>query len=136
MHKKSGSFLCILSVDSFARSWYNLVSREGKTSPKERKKKMALKIFCAFIALVFIGTLLTMAIVKPDTYTLSAVVIRIDRAQDLVKVKDSNGNYWEYYGAKSTDEGQPLALLMNGKHTDEIEDDEIIDVDLFFEAGE
>lgn len=94
------------------------------------KNDKILKIFFAAIFTVMFVTLLVMATVKPDTYALSAVVVKIDRTQDIVEVRDSNGNLWEYYGAQFTDEGQSVALLMNGKHTAQIEDDEVLEVTL------
>ena len=89
---------------------------------------MALKIFCAFIALVFIGTLLTMAIVKPDYYALAGEVVEIDRENNLVIIEDFNGNLWDYFGTENASIGRAVAMKMNGRHTMQIEDDKIVEL--------
>lgn len=50
---------------------------------------------------------------------------------DLVRAKDENGNYWEFYG-KDFKRGDKIKLIMYNNHTElDIYDDEVANVKKF-----
>ena len=59
-------------------------------------------------------------------YALTAQVVKIDRAQDIVTVEDSVGNLWEFYGAEDWEIGDCASMVMDDMGTDRIYDDEIV----------
>ena len=63
-----------------------------------------------------------------DYYAMTAEVVNVSEARDIVTVEDYNGNLWEFYGAEDWHEKDCASLLMDSKGTDTIKDDEIIKV--------
>jgi hypothetical protein len=61
-------------------------------------------------------------------YALTAQVVKIDRAQDIVTVEDSVGNLWEFYGVEDWEIGDCASMVMDDMGTDRIYDDEIVNV--------
>ena len=65
---------------------------------------------------------------KTHTYALTAVVVEIDKAQDIVTVEDYNGNLWQFTGVEDWERNDCVGLIMNDNLTDNIYDDEIVSV--------
>lgn len=59
-------------------------------------------------------------------YALTAKVIELDRAEDVVVVEDSTGNAWAFYGVEDWQEGDCVSMVMDSRGTESITDDEII----------
>ena len=103
-------------------------------------KKITLRQTIAIVTLVI--TLITFAIViintvnnnstkqpiqeTPNLYTTRAIVVHIDK--DLVMCEDTNGEMWCFEGADEWTEEDEIILLMNDNSTEDIYDDEVIDV--------
>lgn len=58
-------------------------------------------------------------------YALTTCVVELDREKDVVIVKDSVGNRWEFYGVEDWQEGDCASLLICDNGTESIFDDEI-----------
>lgn len=68
-------------------------------------------------------------IVKENSfYPMTAKIIEIDRAEDIVTVEDSTGNVWEFYGVEDFEKDDCVSMIMDSKNTESIFDDEIINV--------
>lgn len=61
-------------------------------------------------------------------YPMSGIVTEVNRQEDRVVVTDSIGNEWEFDGAENWHTGDIAAMIMEDNGTEEIYDDEIIDV--------
>lgn len=61
-----------------------------------------------------------------DCYPLAAVVVECDDRNDLVTVEDAAGNLWQFYGVEDWHPGDIAAMIMDGKNTPIIYDDEIV----------
>lgn len=61
-------------------------------------------------------------------YPMSGIVTEVNRQEDRVVVTDSTGNEWEFDGAEDWRTGDIAAMIMEDNGTEEIYDDEIIDV--------
>lgn len=61
-----------------------------------------------------------------NLYVMRAAVAQIDK--DLVICEDTNGEAWSFEGADEWAKDDEVILLMNDNNTEEIYDDEIIDV--------
>lgn len=61
-----------------------------------------------------------------NLYVIRAAVVQIDK--DLVICEDTNGEAWSFEGADEWVKDDEVILLMNDNNTEEIYDDEIIDV--------
>lgn len=61
-------------------------------------------------------------------YPMSGIVTEVNRQEDRVVVTDSIGNEWEFDGAEDWHTGDIAAMIMEDNGTEEIYDDEIIDV--------
>jgi len=69
-------------------------------------------------------------VVANDTneYSLTAVVVKTDRENDIVTVKDFNGNLWEFYGIKDWNIDDICSMMMNDNGTETIYDDIIVTI--------
>lgn len=83
----------------------------------------AISVFCIVAATAFITW-------KFDSknYAQTAVVMDVNRDDDVVVCEDYNGNTWEFYGTEDWIVGDCVSLIMNDSGTQEIYDDEIISV--------
>ena len=62
-------------------------------------------------------------------YAKTAVVIELDRENDIVTVVDGAENFWEFYGVEDWETGDFASMLMDDNGTPEnIFDDIIIEV--------
>jgi hypothetical protein len=61
-------------------------------------------------------------------YPMSGIVTEVNRQENRVVVTDSTGNEWEFDGAEDWHTGDIAAMIMEDNGTEEIYDDEIIDV--------
>lgn len=104
-----------------------------------------MKIIALFFALC--AALAAVPSEKPaenpaDWYPLAAVVIDCNRRDDIVTAEDAAGNLWQFYGVEDWHPGDIAAMIMDGKSTPLIFDDEIIKVrysgwpELFAEKAE
>lgn len=66
---------------------------------------------------------------KPkDNYAMTATVVAIYEPDDTVIIKHHSGVYYSFKGVEDWEIGDEAACVMNGKWTDTITDDEIINV--------
>lgn len=61
-------------------------------------------------------------------YPMSGAVTEVNYQENKVIVTDSTGNKWEFDGAEDWHTGDIAAMIMKDNGTEEIYDDEIIDV--------
>lgn len=61
-----------------------------------------------------------------NIYPLSARIVTINETADEVTVEDSNGNLWGFTGTEDYEINDTVALIMDGKGTRNIKDDEIL----------
>lgn len=61
-------------------------------------------------------------------YPMSGIVTEVNRQEDRVVVTDSTGNEWEFDGAEDWHTGDIAAMIMEDNGTEEVYDDEIIDI--------
>lgn len=66
--------------------------------------------------------------VQDNVYPETAIIAEVNRSEDKVTAEDFNGNQWEFYGAEDWMVGDICSMIMDGKGTDSIYDDEIIAV--------
>lgn len=65
---------------------------------------------------------------KPQLYPSTAVVVSVDRENDVVVCVDGNGEEWQFTKANDWFVGDLVSMLMNDKGTPSIYDDEIVSV--------
>ena len=65
---------------------------------------------------------------KPQLYPSTAIVVSVDRENDVVTCVDGNGEKWEFTEADDWLVGDLVSMLMNDKGTPSIYDDEIVSV--------
>ena len=63
-----------------------------------------------------------------DLYAKNAVVVELNRNSDLVKIQDSQGFVWEFFGCEDWEINDNCACIMNTQGTSEIFDDVILKV--------
>ena len=64
---------------------------------------------------------------KSGLYPETAIIVELDRAENLVTVADVAGNIWEFYGCEDYYEGNLVRMLMyDGGTPNTIYDDEIV----------
>ena len=61
-------------------------------------------------------------------YPMTALVMELDEAQDLVYCEDYSGNIWVFSGVDDWCEGDLVSMMMYDNGTAEIEDDEILEI--------
>lgn len=59
---------------------------------------------------------------------MSGIVTEVNRQENKVVVTDSTGNKWEFDGAEDWHMSDIAAMIMEDNGTEEIYDDEIIDI--------
>lgn len=101
-------------------------------------KKNNVKIIVCVVVMVacFIGMVFSFVMAvksyneqnKPngEQYTMTAVVVEIDRDADVVTCEDGAGFLWEFYEVDDWRVGDTVALLMNNNGTETIFDDVIV----------
>lgn len=90
-----------------------------------------MKIIALFFTLC--AALASAAAEKPaenpaDLQPLTAVIIDCNPRDDIVTVEDGGGNLWQFAGIEDYEPGDLVSMLMDGKNTPLIYDDEIISV--------
>lgn len=65
---------------------------------------------------------------KEAVYPSTAVVVSVDRENDVVTCVDGNGEEWQFTEADDWLVGDAVSMLMNDKGTQSIYDDEIVSV--------
>lgn len=64
---------------------------------------------------------------KSGLYPATAIIVKLDYADDLVTVSDVAGTLWQFYGCEDYPEGDLVRMLMYDNGTPEtIYDDEIV----------
>lgn len=87
--------------------------------------KTMLAIIAALFAIVNADPIPALPTVD-NYYPNTAIVIDFNEAEDLVICEDSAGNIWEFKGIEDWDEGDLVSMLIDGKGTPKIFDDEIL----------
>jgi len=87
-----------------------------------------LSVLRTFLALAAQPEAIPTENITPDYYPLAGIVTEVDYATDTVTVTDGGGTQWAFYGCEDWLENDIAALLMDGKNTPEIYDDEIVAV--------
>ena len=88
-------------------------------------------LFGAFIA-ALVSFLITMSFFPceekkaPEVYPMAVTVVDISEALDVVTVKDSNENLWQFHGVEDYMVGDVVACIVDTNGTPEIKDDVII----------
>lgn len=62
----------------------------------------------------------------PEVYPMAVTVVDISEALDVVTVKDSNENLWQFHGVEDYMVGDVVACIVDTNGTPEIKDDIII----------
>ncbi len=63
---------------------------------------------------------------KTELYPIATIVYKLDRENDLVTVKDANGNLWQFEGCEDWEINDICSMLMDDCGTTSIYDDEIV----------
>lgn len=97
------------------------------------------KSFLAAPVLIMVGMVIAAAafsgrIETDRVYPLAATVTEV--TDDVVTVTDYSGNTWEFAGADGWSVGDVCAMVMDGKGTESITDDEIINCKYGGQIGE
>lgn len=66
--------------------------------------------------------------VVAENYAMTAIVIKTDRNSDMVTIKDSNGNKWQFCGVEDWEVNDCVSLIMYDNGTRQISDDTIVSV--------
>lgn len=114
-------------------------ANELKAGQKKGENKMNKAAAVTNVVIVIIMALLAHACylegkhtgadeMMSHVYPMSGIVTEINRQEDRVIVTDSTGNKWEFNGAEDWHTGDIAAMIMEDNGTEEIYDDEIIDV--------
>jgi hypothetical protein len=61
-------------------------------------------------------------------YANTAVVTEVDKANNLVTVEDCNGNTWQFTETEDWEFADTCSMLMDNKGTQNVSDDEIIQI--------
>lgn len=85
----------------------------------------------AFVFILIIMVMFTVAFAcaptnKTELYPITTIVYELDRENDLVTVKDANGNLWQFEGCEDWEINDICSMLMNDCGTASIYDDEIV----------
>ena len=85
----------------------------------------------AFVFILIIMVMFTVAFAcaptnKTELYPITTVVYNLDRENDLVTVKDANGNLWQFEGCEDWEINDICSMLMDDCGTTTIYDDEIV----------
>jgi hypothetical protein len=99
------------------------LSQEKGKEIKTMKKLIAIALILITLATIGCTTIKT---TKENLYPRMAIVVEIDRENDIVTFEDYVGFRWEMYGCEDWEIEDIGALLMNDKGTDYILDDEIV----------
>lgn len=62
----------------------------------------------------------------PEVYPMAAVVVDISEALDVVTIKDTNENLWQFHGIEDYMVDDVIACIVDTNGTPEIKDDVII----------
>lgn len=96
---------------------------------------MKKKVFIIIHTLVLIAVILCSciehqpaAVQKTKLYSKTTVVSEIDKEKDLVICEDCEGELWVFEGCEGWQEGDFASLLMDTCNTENIYDDEIVEV--------
>jgi hypothetical protein len=114
-------------------------ANELKAGQKKGENKMNKAAAITNVVIVIIMVLLTHACylkgkhigadeIMSHIYPMSGIVTEVNRQEDRVVVTDSIGNEWEFDGAEDWHTGDIAAMIMEDNGTEEIYDDEIIDI--------
>lgn len=114
-------------------------ANELKAGQKKGENKMNKAAAVTNVIIVIIMTLLAHACylkgkhagadeMMSHIYPMSGIVTEINRQEDRVIVTDNIGNEWEFDGAEDWHTGDIAAMIMEDNGTEEIYDDEIIDI--------
>lgn len=90
---------------------------------------MKRALFTAAAVLASVSALLTCnRNANTSVYAKHGIVTRLDRDADVVTFTDSVGNDWSFYGVEDWMIGDGVSAVMNDNGTDNIFDDEVVNV--------
>ncbi len=95
------------------------------------KNYSLLEIVIWAIVIALAGFLIGMAFPwnekkAPEVYPMAVTVIDVSEALDVVTVRDSNKNLWQFRGVEDYMVGDVVACIVDTNRTPEIKDDIII----------
>lgn len=80
------------------------------------------------VALAACGVLSDNSEVEIGNYAMTAVVTKVDRANDIVTIEDCTGNEWQFYGVEDWELYDCASVFMCDNGTPQISDDTIVSV--------
>lgn len=94
------------------------------------KTRKNLFIAAAFLLILVLGMCYADASEHQpaNLYPQTFMVISVDNYENLVTIKDFNGNIWQFYGAEDWIENDICSAIMDNRGTKSIFDDEVISV--------
>ncbi len=88
--------------------------------------KKAISIIALFLVLIFCATLLGGCVKQSNLYAMATIVQSVDVENDVVIVKDSSGNTWNFTGIGNWQVNDVCSCVMDSKGTPAQYDDTII----------
>lgn len=90
-----------------------------------------MEIFIWAVVISLAGFLIGMAFPwnekkAPEVYPMAVTVVDISEALDVVTVRDSNENLWQFHGVEDYMVGDVVACIVDTNGTPEIKDDVIV----------
>lgn len=106
-------------------------TKERKTMGINKCKVIKSLFVVAVIVVLFFAApthsaAIASASVKGAMYAMTAKVVEVNEAADLVTVVDSTGNLWAFYGCEDWQVNDCASLVMYDAGTQSIYDDEVI----------
>lgn len=105
-----------------------LVIFGGIIADSEATCGIATIVLAIGFAMVLCGGFIMEKEPKPQLYPSTAIVVSVDRENNVVTCVDGNGEKWEFTDADDWLVGDLVSMLMNDKGTPSIYDDEIVSV--------
>lgn len=93
-----------------------------------KKRIISIALIIVFILCCCIGSYLIIQNQKSHYYALTTVVQTIDSENDIVVIKDSKGNTWNFSGVENWKVNDVCSCLMDNKGTGPIYDDTIVSI--------
>jgi len=97
-----------------------------------KQKLFEILTFAAFIIAILAVFIASYLLVKLEpreqVYPLTAQIVELDRANDIVTCEDGAGLLWQFEGCEDWEEGDIASLLMNDNATPDNVFDDIIEM--------
>lgn len=94
--------------------------------------RMKIKKIIIFLSIIMIFIILPFLAGYIEThYTREGSIIEINKKDNIIKIKDTSGYYWEYQNKDNYRVGDKVRMAMYSSHTDNnIYDDVILKIEL------